>query len=76
MRTYRINCTDDADRVVATHMFSCRDELEALDKARELCANGGVEVWDGERRVIWMHKGGEPRIESRILNLFDDHHPG
>ena len=61
MRTYRINCTDDADQVVATHTFSCRDDLAALDRAQQLCAEHGVEVWDGARRVVWMHKGGAVR---------------
>ena len=76
MRTYRINCTDDADQVVATHIFTCRGELEALDKARELCAEGGVEVWDGGRRIVWMHKGGEPRFQPRVVDLFDHRHLG
>jgi len=44
MRTYRINCTDDADLVVATYAFRCSNDLDALDKATELCAANGVEV--------------------------------
>jgi hypothetical protein len=64
MRTYRINCTDEADRVVATHAFSCRDDLAVLEKAKKLCANHGVDVWEGTRRVLWMHKGGAVRFEN------------
>lgn len=64
MRTYRINCTDDSDRVVTTHTFSCRGDLEALDEAQKLCAKHGVEVWEGERRVAWMHKGGAVRVDD------------
>jgi hypothetical protein len=63
MRTYRINCLDDEDRVVATHRVFCGDDLAALDRATALCANYGVEVWDGERRVVWMLKGGAARLE-------------
>jgi hypothetical protein len=68
MRTYRINCTDDSDLIVATYAFRCSDDLDALDKATELCAANGVEVWDGARRVVWMHKGGAVRfkIEHRL----------
>ena len=63
MRTYRIDCTDNADRVVTTHEVTCRGDLEALDEAQKLCAKHGVEVWEGERRVVWMHKGGTVRVE-------------
>ena len=62
MRTYRINCTGEADQIISTHAFSCRNDLAALDKARQLCADHGVEVLDGERRVVWMHKGGAVRV--------------
>jgi len=61
MKTYRINCVDDADQVVSTFDRLCTDDLDALDRANELCAANGVEVWDGERRVVWMHKGGAAR---------------
>lgn len=64
MRTYRINCTDETDRVVTTHEISCRGDLEALDAAQRLCGKHGVEVWEDERRVVWMHKGGAARVES------------
>jgi len=63
MRAYRINCTDDSDLIVATYAFLCSDDLDALDKATELCAAHGVEVWDGARRVVWMHKGGAARLK-------------
>lgn len=72
MTAYRINCIDGADQVVTTHEFLFRDDLDAFDKATELCAANGVEVWDGTRRVIWMHKGGaarfkiEPGLASRM----------
>ena len=63
MRTYRINCTDNSDLIVATYAFRCSDDLDALDKATELCGANGVEVWDGARRVVWMHKGGAARFK-------------
>ena len=66
MRTYRINCTDDADLVVATYAFRCSNDLDALDKATELCVANGVEVWDGARRVVWMHKGGAARFKTEF----------
>lgn len=64
MRTYRINCVDDADRIVSTLDQFCIDDLDALDRANELCAENGVEVWDGARRVVWMYKGGEARLTN------------
>jgi len=62
MKIYRINCTDDTDHVVATHEFICGDDLAALERATRLCADHGVEVWDGDRRVVWMLKGGTARL--------------
>lgn len=64
MRTYRINCVDDADRIISTFDYFCIDDLDALDRANELCAENGVEVWDGARRVVWMYKGGEARLTN------------
>lgn len=69
MRTYRINCVDDADQVVTTHEYLCGDDLEALDKAIELCVANGVEVWDGARRVVWMHKGGAARVKIALPDI-------
>jgi hypothetical protein len=76
MRAYRINFVDDADQVVTTYEVPCDDDLDALDKATKLCAANGVEVWDGARRVVWMHKGGaarfktEPRLARPIPSSF------
>ena len=61
MRTYRIKCVDDSDRVISSVDYFCIDDLDALDRANELCVENGVEVWDGARRVVWMYKGGEAR---------------
>jgi hypothetical protein len=63
MKTYRINCFDDSDQFITTQEYLCSDDLEALDKATELCAANGVEVWDGARRVVWMYKGGVARVK-------------
>lgn len=64
MKTYRINCVDDGDHIVSTFDRLCIDDLDALDRANELCATNGVEVWDGARRVVWMHKGGAARLTT------------
>lgn len=65
MKPYRINCVDAVDHVVSTFDYFCTDDLDALDTATRLCAANGVEVWDGARRVVWMHKGGEARFQDR-----------
>ena len=62
MKIYRINCMDENDEIVSTQDFTCRDDLAALDKANLLCKDHGIEVWDSERRVVWMRKGGAARF--------------
>jgi hypothetical protein len=64
MKTYRINCVDDFDNVVSTVEYHCVDDLDALDTATKLCAANCVEVLDGARRVVWMHKGGGARFKT------------
>lgn len=66
MKSYRINCVDERNKLVATHDIMLADDLAALSKANELCADNAVEVWEGERRVFWMKKGGEPQYESVV----------
>jgi hypothetical protein len=69
MRTYRINCTGDADQIVTTYDATCRDDLAVLEKAKTLCGTHGVEVWDGSRRVVWMHKGGAVRVDNPLVSI-------
>lgn len=64
MKSYRLNCIDDRNKLVATHDIMLADDLAALGKANELCRDNAVEVWEGERRVFWMKKEGAPRHES------------
>jgi len=62
-KAYRINCVDSFDHIVSSFQYHCVDDLDALDTATKLCAANGVEVWDGARRVVWMHRGGEARVK-------------
>jgi len=66
MKTYRINCVDEHNKLVSAHDIMLADDLAALRKANEFCADSAVEVWDGERRVVWMKQGGEPRYATLL----------
>jgi len=49
----------------ATHIHhECEDDLKALDKAYELCADFDVEVWRGEHRVCKVKKWGSLGISE------------
>lgn len=66
MESYRINCVDDHNKLVATHDIMLADDFAALRKANELCADNAIEVWDAERRVVWLKRGGDPRYATLL----------
>jgi hypothetical protein len=52
-------CLVDADnRVVGLHTLSCRDDIAARAKAKPLCAQHDIEIWEGSRRVARLRRDG------------------
>jgi hypothetical protein len=58
MTEYRIYCVDENNHIVSRHECKLSDDLDALDKARELCGKFEVEIWAGARRVAQLSKDG------------------
>lgn len=61
-RHYRILLIDGG-RVVERISFEGPDDLSALDAALAHSKNHSAEVWEGQRRVAVMAKGGEAPSE-------------
>jgi hypothetical protein len=53
-RFYRIVEPSKLPSVAETH--DCTNDLAALDKGLELCADGDIEVWIGARYVAYFKK--------------------
>lgn len=52
-------CLVDADnRVVGLHTFNCRDDIAARARAKPLCAQHDIEIWEGSRRVARLCRDG------------------
>jgi hypothetical protein len=58
MREYHLYCIDGNERIVGSYKFSDTGDSHAVKKARRLCGDYGVEVWERERLVARLQGGG------------------
>jgi hypothetical protein len=63
MPDYQIYCVDENNTVVIRKDFCLPDDAAALERARDLCRDYGVEVWQDSKFVTKLAKNGE-RSES------------
>ena len=66
---YKIYCIDDDGHVAMRHDYDARDDLASLERAKELCGQYEMEVWQGKRFVARVTKDGaasfvEPSAQS------------
>lgn len=55
--TYKFLTMNGDGRPRAVEDHQCTDDLAALDKAYEMCAEHDVEVWSGALRVALVKRG-------------------
>lgn len=65
MIRYRVTWTNERTLVAHSDDFDAGDDLEALEQARSLCHDHGIELWQAERRVARFKRG------DAALNEFD-----
>jgi hypothetical protein len=66
LATYLFRLLGGASRG-ATHIHhECDDDLKALDKAYELCADFDVEVWRGQHLVCKVKKFGSTETSESL----------
>lgn len=58
MAGYYLYCLDDLNHIISRHDVMADDDLAALDKAKELCGEYEVEVWQLSRFVTRVAKDG------------------
>ena len=56
MGHYRFDLIDWTGAISQSRFHDCADDLDALDKAEELCAWNAIDVWDGARRVLHLKR--------------------
>lgn len=55
---YKLYCIGDDGQCVKSHDFMAADDLAALDRARELCHEYEIEIWQGTNFITRVAKNG------------------
>jgi hypothetical protein len=58
MREYKLYCMGNDGRIEKRHDIYANDDLDALDRARELCAEYEIEIWQGSQLLTRVAKDG------------------
>jgi hypothetical protein len=65
MPYYRLYALSDDNHILRPYEYTCDDDLEALERGRELAIKHSIEIWQEKRRVAFVKKGDAP------LSAFD-----
>ena len=52
MSDYRLYSISKSNRVAGVEVITCDTDEEAIQKAKQLMAGGGLELWEGPRFII------------------------
>jgi hypothetical protein len=55
---YRFFLTDELGHIFGRNEYEAAEDIQALEAAQQLCKNYGIEIWDGDRLVAQVAKGG------------------
>ena len=58
MVAYKFYCVDDGGHIVKRHDVEAADDVAALERARELCGEFEIELWEGARFITHVAKDG------------------
>jgi len=58
MPQYHLYCVDEHERIQSRHTFGASGDRAALEMARSLCGEYGVEAWQDGRLVGRLAKDG------------------
>jgi hypothetical protein len=69
MRLYRFRIVQVGGEFVAQHEYECSNDTAAATKARSMCQDHNVEVWEGLRWVATLkdHSPSSTGPASRVL---------
>lgn len=66
MGEYKFYCIGPDGHIVSRQDYAARDDLAALDRARELCGQYEIEVWEGARMVTRVAKDGTASEQTPV----------
>jgi alkylhydroperoxidase family enzyme len=64
MVEYKLYCMDMDGRIRSRHDIYAKDDLDALDRARKLCHEYDVEIWQAARSVARLTTDGTASLVS------------
>lgn len=62
LSTFRAFILNDQNKIIRSEVLNATSDEEAFTEARQFAANNDLEIWQGERRIARMLKGGEIRL--------------
>jgi hypothetical protein len=58
LREYKLYCVDTDGRIVRRYDYAAEDDFGALDRAKELCGEYEIEIWEGARFAARVARDG------------------
>jgi hypothetical protein len=67
MPHYQLYCVDGQERIQGQYAFDAGSDRDAVEMARSLCGEFGIEAWEGDRLVARLPKDGASSGTRRRL---------
>ena len=64
MREYKFYCVGSDGHIVSRHDYTAVDDLAALDRAKELCGEYEIEVWEDARFAARVARDGTASLRG------------
>ena len=58
MPEYKFYCMNDAGHIVKRHDIVVADDVAALERAKEICSEYAIELWERARFIAHVSKDG------------------
>jgi len=68
VNTFRAFILNDDDKIMSSEILDVKSDAEAIESARMFASENDLEIWQGQRRVARMKKGGEVQLVSQRTN--------
>jgi hypothetical protein len=65
---YKLYCIGRDGHIERRHDYHAREDVDALDRAREICGPHEVEVWEGARFIARIAGDGTASLHPSVAN--------
>ena len=62
MNTFRAFVLNDDDKIISSEILDVTSDEDAIAAARVFALENDLEIWQGQRRIARMNKGGEVKL--------------